>query len=209
MKKMLPLFLAAAVSSALFAADDGFVKFPAADRKGGIPLQQALNARQTIRKYQDKKLTAQQTGDLLWSAAGVNRANGKRTAPTAVNRQEILLYFLTADGAFAYCPVKHRYKKINSADLRQWAGVFSSPLYIVIAVDLDKAANKHYAAMDTGYVSQNIYLHCASAGLGTCAIGSFNRIKGSDRGKKLRDGLKLPENVEIYLTHSVGIPAVK
>ena len=79
----------------------------------------------------------------------------------------------------------------------------------MIASDLKKAASRHYAVMDTGYVSQNIYLHCASEGLGTCAIGSFARIKKGQKGKVLRDGLKLPANVEIFLTHSVGIPAVK
>ena len=185
------------------------IKFPAPVKKGGMPLNEALCKRQTIRQYQTKALSAAQMGNLLWAAFGVNRANGKFTAPTAANRQEIRLFLLTADGAFAYCPKTHQAKQITRKDLRSYAGVFKAPCYVVIAADLDKAASKHYAVMDTGYVSQNIYLSCASLKLGTCAIGSFARIKGSQKGKLLRDGLKLPENIVIYLTHSVGIPAVK
>ena len=199
--------LCAVLISTLFAGE--FQAFPPATKKGGMPLAEALNQRRTIRKYQEKSLSMQQIGDLLWAANGVNRSNGKRTAPSAVNRREIELYFLTAEGAFAYCPVKHQYKKITGTDLRQWAGFFKAPLYVVLAADMKKAASRHYGVLDTGYVSQNIYLHCTSAGLGTCAIGSFSRIKGSDKGKKLHDALKMPEHVEIILTHSVGFPTEK
>ena len=204
-KIFLPAVLLCLVS-ALAAAD---MKLPAPEKSGGMPLNEALLHRQTIRSYQDKALSEQQIGNLLWAACGINRANGKFTVPTAANRQEIRLFFLTEKGAFAYCPKTHQGKQITAKDLRKYAGVFKAPLYIVIAADLDKAASKHYAVMDTGYVSQNIYLSCASLKLGTCAIGSFARIKGSQKGKLLRDGLKLPENIVIYLTHSVGIPAVK
>jgi len=205
MKKVLPSLLAAA-SFSLFAAPAGQA-LPAPARTGGMPLQQALNVRKTVRSYKADALTPQQIGDLLWSANGVNRGNGKRTAPSAVNRQEIKLYYLTAQGAFFYDPQDHQAVKISDEDLRKWAGVFDAPLYVVLSADLKKAASRHYAVMDTGYVSQNIYLHCASAGLGTCAIGSFGRIKGSQKGKLLHDKLKMPETEEILLTHSVGIPA--
>ena len=204
MKKKCALLLFSLLAVTLTAAEKN-IQFPSPDKKGGMPLNQALNQRRTERKYQNKALSLQQIGDLLWAANGVNRPNGKRTAPSAVNRQEIVLYYLTKEGAFEYCPQTHQAKKITSADLRKWAGVFQAPLYVVLAADLDKAVNRHYAVMDTGYVSQNIYLHCASAGLGTCAIGSFSRIKGSGKGRKLHDGLKLPKNMEILLTHSVGI----
>ncbi|MBR7104745.1 MAG: nitroreductase family protein [Lentisphaeria bacterium] len=206
MRKML-IFAVAVLCISCWSAGESFVKFPAADKKGGMPLNEALNNRRTLRKYSTANLSVKQIGDLLWAAYGVNRADGKLTAPTAANRQEIRIYFLTKEGAFAYCPVKHAYKKIDSADLRKYAGVFKAPLYVVIAADLNKAANRHYAVMDTGYVSQNIYLHCASAGLGTCAIGSFTRIREGNKGKVLRDGLKLPAHIEIFLTHSVGVPA--
>lgn len=205
MKKNLFALLAVFCLS-VSAAD---IKFSAPAKTGGMPLNEALNKRQTIRKYQEKALSAAQMGNMLWAAFGINRADGKFTAPTAANRQEIRLFLLTADGAYAYCPKTHTAKQISNKDLRSYAGVFKAPCYVVIAADMDKAVSKNYAAMDAGYVSQNIYLYCASEGLGTCAIGSFARIKKGNKGKVLRDGLKLPANIEILLTHSVGIPVVK
>ena len=205
MKKNLFVLLAVFCLS-VSAAD---IKFSAPAKIGGMPLNEALNKRQTIRKYQEKALSAAQMGNMLWAAFGINRADGKFTAPTAANRQEIRLFLLTADGAYAYCPKTHTAKQISNKDLRSYAGVFKAPCYVVIAADMDKAVSKNYAAMDAGYVSQNIYLYCASEGLGTCAIGSFARIKKGNKGKVLRDGLKLPANIEILLTHSVGIPVVK
>jgi len=204
MKKTLSVLASAVLCSCAFAAAQ---PLPAPSRSGGMPLQQALNVRKTVRSYKADMLTDRQISDLLWSANGVNREDGKRTAPSAVNRKEINLYYLTAKGAFAYDPDKNQVTKVSGEDLRKWAGRFEAPVYVVLSADLKRAASRHYAVMDTGYVSQNIYLHCASAGLGTCAIGSFGRIKGSQQGKLLHDKLGMPETEEILLTHSVGIPA--
>lgn len=206
MKKQIFSAAAALIILGVSAAD---IKFPAPEKKGGMSLSEALCNRKTIRRYQGRELSDKQIGNLLWAAFGINRVNGKFTAPTAANRQEIQLFFLTEKGAFAYCPKAHSAKQISNRDLRDFAGVFKAPCYIVIAADLEKAVSRHYAVMDTGYVSQNIYLHCAAENLGTCAIGSFARIKKGQKGKLLRDGLKLPAHVEIFLTHSVGIPANK
>ena len=200
------LVSAAVFCSCSFAALPAARPLPAPVRTGGMPLQQALNARRTIRSYKADALTDQQISDLLWSANGVNRNDSKRTAPSAVNRKEINLHYLTAGGAFAYDPETNRVTKVSDEDLRKWAGRFKAPVYIVLSADLKRAASRHYAVMDTGYVSQNIYLHCASAGLGTCAIGSFSRIKGGEKGKLLHDKLGMSETEEILLTHSVGIP---
>lgn len=203
MKKVV-LFLVVSLFSGLLCAEES-IQLPEPDKKGSMPLAQALAGRKTIRKYSARDLSRRQLSDLLWAANGVSRPDGKRTAPTAANRQELELYVLTAKGAWHYQPMTHQLKKITSEDLRAWAGRFKAPVYLVIAADMKKAASDHYASMDTGYVSQNIYLHCAANGMGTCAIGSFARIKDSGNGKKLHDGLKLSDNMKIELTHSVGM----
>ena len=182
---------------------------PAPQKCGGMPLMQALSERSTKRAYSSKELTNQQISDLLWCANGINRANGKRTAPSAVNRQEIELYLLTSQGVFKYDAAKNILTEINKGDFRQWAGNFNAPVYVALVADTKKAVSAHYAKIDSGYVSQNIYLYCASSGLGTCAIGSFDRIKDSGKGKKLRNALKLEDKQIILLTHSVGVPEVR
>lgn len=205
MKKVLFSFLAFSLVLTL-AAD---IKLPAPQRKGGMPLMEALNKRKTIRKYQAKELSLQQISNLLWAAFGVNRPDGKRTAPTAVNAQEIVLYVFMKKGTFRYDAVKNILVEINKKDLRRLpVPRFNAPLTLVIASDTAKQARmktaarkKHYSDVDTGYVSQNIYLYCASSGLGTVAIGGV-----ADNGEKIRKALNLPGSVYPVLGHAVGIP---
>ena len=59
----------------------------------------------------------------------------------------------------------------------------------------------HYSDVDSGYVSQNIYLYCASAGLGTVAIGG-----AADKGEQIRKELGLAGSFYPVLGHAVGIP---
>lgn len=194
-----------AVAFCSFAISAGTTALPAPQKDGGMGLMQALNERKTIRTYKADELSTQQISDLLWSANGINRKGGKRTAPSAVNRQEIDLYLITSKAVFKYDPQANALEKIKDGDFRKWAGKFDAPVYVALVADLKKAVSSKYANIDAGYVSQNIYLYCASSGLGTCAIGSFDRIAGSDNGGKLREALGLNKNQTVILTHSVGI----
>ena len=140
----------------------------------------------------------------MWSAFGVNRPDGKRTAPTARNRQEITLYLLTAKGAWIYAAKENKMISISGKDLRSFAGRFKAPVYIAIVssrkLSGDTPRALQFAAMDVGYVSQNIYLAAASMGLGTCAIGSI------PKPEILEQELRLTDSEKILLTHSVGVP---
>ena len=201
MKKMLALFTAAMLSTAAFAAD---TVLPAPVKQGGMALSEALNLRKTCRQYKADMLSLQQISQLFWSAFGVNRPDGKRTAPTARNKQEITLYMLTAKGAWAYAAKENKMIQVSTKDLRKMAGRFAAPLYVVIVSNSklsgDSARSLHYAAMDAGYVSQNIYLAAAAMKLGTCAIGSIPNPAAL--GKEL----KLTQSEKVFLTHSVGFP---
>ena len=205
MKKVLFSLL---VFSFLFtlAAD---IKLPAPQKKGGMSLLEALNNRKTVRKYQDKELSLQQISNLLWAACGVNRPDGKRTAPTAVNAQEIMLFVFLKNGTFRYDAAKNVLVEINKKDLRKLAAPrFSAPLTLIIASDTAKQSRMktmdkriHYSDVDSGYVSQNIYLYCASAGLGTVAIGGV-----ADKGEQIRKELGLAKGFYPVLGHAVGVP---
>lgn len=178
------------------------IKLPAPDRTGGKPLMQALNERQSIRSYQDRELTPQQLSDLLWAANGFNR-DDKRTAPTANNRQELELYVTTMSGVYFYDARNHLLKEVKKGDHRAQAGsqdfVAQAALNLIFVSDMEKASSKEYAYTNCGFVAQNVYLYCASEGLGAVVRGSFDR-------DKLRELLKLPSNQEVLLTQSVGYP---
>lgn len=72
---------------------------PAADRHGGMPLMAALAARRSSRAFASTGLPLPVLSTLLWAAYGVNRADGGRTAPSAINAQEVDVYVALADGA--------------------------------------------------------------------------------------------------------------
>ena len=173
---------------------------------GGMPLMEALANRKTIRDYTQAELTPQQLSNLLWAAAGVNRPDGRRTAPTARNAQQIEIYVLNKEGAYLYLPTEHALKLVATGDHRTSGAsqerFQTCPLMLILVANYDKMegfsdeAKTLYESTDSGNISQNIYLYCASEGLATCALGSIHR----DKLKEL-----LGFNGKAILGQSVGV----
>ena len=178
------------------------IKLPAPDRSGGQPLMKSLNERKSARSFSEKDLSDQQLSDLLWAANGFNRED-KRTAPTARNCQELELYVIFKKGIYFYNAKEHKLILVKEGDYRKSAGiqdyVADAPLNILIVSDLEKAASSQYSYTNCGYISQNIYLYCASEGLATVARGAFNK-------EELHSLLQLPKSHEVLLAQTVGFP---
>ncbi|HOO95375.1 MAG TPA: SagB/ThcOx family dehydrogenase [Proteiniphilum sp.] len=179
------------------------LKLPAPERTGGKPLMEALNLRHSTRTFQDKELSLQQLSNLLWAANGFNR-DDKRTAPTANNRQELELYLTTRDALYFYDARNHLLREVKKGDFRGATGaqdfVSKVALNLIFVVDMQKASGREYAFTGCGFVAQNIYLYCASEGLGSVVRGMFDK-------DKLHALLGLKETQEVLLTQSVGYPA--
>jgi SagB-type dehydrogenase family enzyme len=179
-------------------------------KDAGRPLMQVLNDRKSSREFSDAKLPDQVLSNLLWAAAGVNRGDsGKRTAPSAVNWQEIDVYVATADGLFLYDPKMHALNPILSEDIRGLTGrqafVKNVPVNLLYVADFSRMGKAGmedkilYSAADTGFISQNVYLYCASEGLATVVRGLLDR---SVLGEKI----KLGPDQRVILVQSVGYP---
>ena len=120
---------------------------------------QALEKRKTVRAYSDREIPMQTLSNLLWAASGVNRADGRMTAPTARNLQEITLYVLLPSGIFRYDAPANRLVRISAENITgQVTG--KAPLTVVYVADLKKQPKRELCAVDCGYISQNIYLYC-------------------------------------------------
>lgn len=182
------------------------VNLPAPRKEGGKPLMQALNERQSNRDFSTKMLSDQQLSDLLWAANGINRQeNGKRTAPSARNCQQIDIYVYTEKAVYLFEPQKHMLQHVLSGDHRKDAAMqpFASeaPILLVMVAnydrmkDMDEANRELYGATDCGNVCQNIYLYCASEGLHTVTLGSIYR-------DKIKEQLKF--NGKAILANPVG-----
>ncbi len=185
------------------------VDLPAPQTDGGKPLMQVLKERKSARDFAPATLAPQVLSNLLWAANGVNRPDGHRTAPSASNRQEIEIYVATADGLYLYEPKPHRLQALASGDLRAATGpqpfVKDAAVNLVFVADFAKmnqgSADDQilYSAADTGFVSQNVYLFCASQGLATVVRGSIDR-------PALAQALHLRPEQHIILAQSVGYP---
>ncbi len=172
---------------------------PAPAQTGGMPLNEALAARKTIRKMdKTRELSPERLSGLLWAANGFNRA-AKRTAPTARNKQELELVVLLPSGAYAYDAKAHKLAQLSSENLLPVADGFGT-VEILIVADRNKQINDQYNAVDSGFIGQNAYLYAASEGLAAVFRGAVDR-------DALHAKLGLGDDKAITYTISVGYPA--
>ena len=178
--------------------------------EGGKPLMQALKERATSRSFSGEPLPDRILSSLVWAAFGINRPDsGRRTAPTAQNAQEIDVYVVMENGAYVYDAKAHALTPVVGGDLRALTGkqafAKDAPVTLVFVADyarMGRASQEDrdlYSAADTGYISQNVYLFCASEGLATGVRASIDR-------PVLAKALKLRPEQKIILAQSVGYP---
>jgi len=185
------------------------IALPRPDRRGGLPLMQALAKRRSSREFSSKALPKQLLSSLLWAAFGVNRRDGGRTAPSAINAQEIDVYVALPDGAYLYDAGKHALSRVAPSDLRSVTGyqdfVDDAPLDLVYVADHSRmrmvpvGSRESYASAAAGAIAQNVYLFAASAGLATVIRAWI------DRGA-IADALGLTHDQQVLLSQTVGYP---
>lgn len=184
------------------------IQLPPPQTSGGRPLMQVLKERQTQREFRSKKLPMQVLSNLLWAAFGINRPDGRRTAPSAINWQEIEIYVAMADGLFLYNPTANRLEPVLAKDVRAATGtqafVATAPVNLVYVADLNKTGRsgteaEFFTAADVDSIAENVYLFCSSEGLATVVRGSVDR-------PTLAKIMKLAPNQKILLAQSVGYP---
>jgi len=186
------------------------IKLPVPHMAGGKPLMQALKERSSMREFSSRDLPLQVLSDMLWASCGINRPDsGLRTAPTARNMQEIDVYVARADGLYLYYAKNNMLMPIVAGDMRELTGkqpfVKSAPINLIFVADLAKMGGASadavdlYSATDTGFVSQNVYLYCASAGLSTVVRGMIDR-------SAMARAMKLRSDQRIILAQTVGYP---
>jgi len=186
------------------------VKLPKPRTRGGLPLMQALAGRESHRDFAPDALPRPELSDLLWAAAGINRARlGGRTAPSAMNAQEIDLYVALPDGLYAYDPKAHALTLTVASDVRRVTGyqdfVDTAPLDLVYVADharqklVPAAQRQGFAYAAAGAMAQNVYLYCASAGLATV-------IRGWLDARALGQAMGLGPDQQVLLAQTVGMP---
>ncbi len=203
------LFLTISLSISL-AQDLKPIQLPPPQTEIGKPLMQALKLRQSLRNFNTKPLPLQELSNLLWAADGINRPeSGKRTAPSAMNWQEIDIYVMIQNGAYTYDAKSNSLLLITKKDLCEATGkqdfVKEAPLNLVYIADEKRMtrANEEdkirWSSAAVGFIAQNVYLYCASQGLAVVVRGMVDR-------ETLTKELKLRPEQKIILAQTVGYP---
>lgn len=193
---MKKLFLLAGLFLALGASAQD-ITLPKPVTTGGMPLMEALSKRSSSREFSSAELDNQTLSNLLWAAWGFNRSD-KRTAPSANDKQELSLYVVLKSGAYLYDAKANKLIQKVKGDVRKQMGkqdfVATAPLNIVFVEDKSKQGA---GATDCGFISQNIYLFCASENLATVVRGWFE-------AEVVKNALKLEGNMQPILTQTIG-----
>lgn len=199
------LFLAAL----LHAETAGVIQLPQPDLKSGKPLMQCAAERRSERKFSAKALPAQLISEILYVADGINRKDGRKTVPTARNKQNQCVYAVTADGIYFYNSKKHSLELFLKGDFRKECGMQpfhkKAPLILLFVADLSAigktpAEQALYAGNHAGYASQNVYLYAASKDLATVVCGMLNR-------DALKKRLNLKKDQMVIFSQPIGFPA--
>jgi nitroreductase len=211
MKKMVLISVLSLFALSLCAAELKPVKLPAPRTDAGKSLMESLKERKSSREFNKKKLPPGVLSNLLWAACGINRPDsGKLTAPSASDHREIDVYVASSEGLFLYDAKGHALMPVLDKDVRALTGkqpfAGEAPVDLVYVADLSRMGGNSpeeknlYSATDTGFISENVYLYCASEGLATVVRGSIDR-------ESLAKAMGLRENQKIILAQTIGYPA--
>ena len=205
MKTALSFFACLALGACFAPAQDlKPISLPAPQTEGGMPLMQALKQRHSTRAFSAQPLSPQTLSNLLWAGFGINRADGHRTAPSAMNWQETDLYVATADGVYLYDAKANALQPVAAGDLRAIAGtqpfVKDAAVNLVYVADTTRSkGNTEFLAADSGFIAENVYLFCASEGLVTVVRASVDHAA-------VAKAFKLRPEQRVTLAQSIGYP---
>ena len=192
MKRMLlPLLMGGLIfSMELQGQNMETIQLESPDLTRGKNVMQALSERRSTREFSSRMLSMRDLSDLLWAANGVNRpATGGRTAPWAMNRQDVAVYVCMKEGSYRYDARQNRLVPLSAGDVRP----VEAPVCLVLVADDGQTWN----ALDAGIVSQNISLFCAGVGLATVPRATMDK-------EQLKKALKLGDRQTPFLNHPVG-----
>lgn len=182
---------------------------PPPDKRGGPPLMLALAGRHSSREFAATELPLTLLANLLWAANGINRDDGGRTAPSAMNAQEIDIYVALPTGAYLYDAAANALRLVAGSDVRRVTGyqdfVDDAPLDLVYVADHGRMRlipvnmRASYANVAAGAITQNVYLFAAANRLATVIRAWIDR-------EAIANALGLSHDQEVLLSQTVGFP---
>lgn len=209
MRKIIVHIWLIVLASSLFAQGTKTIVLNPPDKSRGLPYMEAISLRASVTEFDTSGLNLQDLSDLLWAANGINRPEeGKRTAPSAMNAQDIDIYVLMKSAIFLYDAKQNLLEHVVYGDHRmliagRQVAVAEAPVICLLVSDISRfragedSLKLVWAAIDAGTVSQNINIFCAATGLAT-------RPRATMEQEKLWEILKLKDTQHLMLNNPVS-----
>ena len=185
------------------------IALPDPDRTAGMPLMDAIAKRHSSRQFSQRELPDRILATLLWAAYGINRAEGYRTAPSAINAQQVDVYVALPSGGYLYDAAANSLRIVTTRDIRAVTGyqdfVAAAPLDVILVANharmkmIATSARDTFSAISAGAIAQNMYLYAASAGLSTVIRAWIDR-------EAVASALGLDHDQNVILSQTVGFP---
>jgi len=181
------------VSAAVQAED---VHLPEPNKTGKTTLMQALEDRHSDREFVDREVDERTLATLLWAAYGVNREDGKRTIPTAMDKKDLSVYVFNKDGIWLYEADSNLLKQISD---QNQLSLFQKQDYMqtVPVVLVYTGSTEPYAAMHAGSSYQNVELFAAANGMASIVRSFFDQ-------EGVAKALNLPEGQRVIISQAIG-----
>ena len=193
MKKITAILVMGLMTTSVMAAD---IKLPVPDKSNTTSLIQALENRHSDHEFSDKTIDNQTLSTILWVAYGVNRSDGKRTIPTAMNQKDLNIYVFNKDGIWLYDADANTLKQQSSEN---HLALFQKQDYMkpVSTVLVYTGSTEDYAVMHAGSAYQNVELYAAANNMASIVRGFFDH-------EKVLEVLKLPASQRVIISQAIG-----
>jgi hypothetical protein len=150
------------------------INLPPRLSKSNVDIVAALEQRRTTREYSTAKLSLEDLSAILWAANGVNRPDGKRTAPSAHGRQYIDIYVAGDNGVYLYDAPSHKLIEVTDQNVKdrlaRQGHVAASSHVLLLVADLNKVPGSagdtklYWAHSTAGTIAENVHLMAAARG---------------------------------------------
>ncbi len=201
----------------------GIIYLPSPSQKDGMPLEEAIARRQSIRDFRRQSITRSQLSQLLWAAQGMTSPPRRlRPVPSAGATYPLEIFIACGrnsiegidEGVYHYQANNHTLVRHHPEDIRlELAGaaldqgfIYQAPVDIVICALYERTTRHYgrrgerYVHIEVGHAGQNIYLQATALGLATVAVGAFH-------DEEVREVLKLDRQYRPLYIMPVGWPA--
>ena len=123
------------------SAETGDIQLTEHPKGVNVDLITALEQRKSTRQYALHPVSPETLSVILWAANGVNRPDGKRTAPSAYGKQYIDIYVATPQGFYLYDAQASNLKFKGNTDIRKRLSkqqhVMKAPYVLILVANMD------------------------------------------------------------------------